>query len=161
MPIGNFLKDQLFINDNVTAANFMVEVNALTIGRFSELEGLQMEIEIEEYSEGGVNDAPHRFPTRLTWPNIVLKRGITNDNNLFDWFDAVAGQRFAQSGLSGNRDTVAISLISTTGKRLRTWTLIKAYPVRWTGPTLSASEDSIAMEELELVHEGFTSVTFV
>lgn len=160
MPIGNFLKDQLFIKDNTTAANFIVEVNALTIGRFSEIEGLQMEIEVEEYNEGGVNDGPHHFPTRITWPNITLKRGLTNDNNLFDWFDAVAGQRFANSGLSGNRDTVAITLISTTGKRLRTWTLIKAYPVRWTGPTLASTEDAVPTEELELAHQGFTSVTF-
>jgi len=161
MPIGNFLKDQLFMRHNTTAANFIVEVNALTIGRFSEIEGLQMEIEVEEYNEGGVNDGPHRFPTRLTWPNVTLKRGITNDNNLFDWFDAVAGQRFANSGLSGNRDSVAITLISTTGKRLRAWTLLKAYPVRWTGPTLASTEDSVAMEELELAHQGFTSVTFL
>ncbi len=160
MPIGNFLKDQLFMRENTTAANFIVEVNMLTIGRFSEIDGLQMEIEVEEYDEGGVNDGPHRFPTRLTWPNITLKRGITNDNNLFDWFDLVAGQRFANSGLSGNRDAVAITLISTTGKRLRAWTLMKAYPVRWTGPTLAATEDSVAMEELELCHQGFTSVTF-
>ncbi len=161
MPIGNFLKDQLFTRHNTTAANFIVEVNMLTIGRFSEIDGLQMEIEVEEYNEGGVNDGPHRFPTRLTWPNITLKRGITNDNNLFDWFDAVAGQRFANRGVAGNRDSVAITLISTTGKRLRAWTLIKAYPVRWTGPTLSATEDAVAMEELELAHQGFTSVTFL
>jgi phage tail-like protein len=161
MPIGNFLKDQLFTKDNTTAANFIVEVNAMTIGRFSEIEGLQMEVEVEEYNEGGVNDGPHRFPTRLVWPNITLKRGITNDNNLFDWFDAVAGQRFANSGLSGNRDSVAITLISTTGKRLRAWTLLKAYPVRWTGPTLSSAEDSIATEQLELAHQGFTSVTLL
>lgn len=160
MPIGNFLKDQLFIKDNTTAANFIVEVNAMAIGRFSEIEGLQMEIEVEAYNEGGVNDGPHHFPTRITWPNITLKRGLTNDNNLFDWFDAVAGQRFANSGLSGNRDTVAITLISTTGKRLRTWTLIKAYPVRWTGPTLASTEDAVPTEELELAHQGFTSVTF-
>lgn len=161
MAISNFLKDQLFIKDNSTAANFIVEVNALTIGRFSEIGGLQMEIEVEQYQEGGVNDGPHQFPTRLSWPNVTLKRGITNDNNLFDWFDIVAGQRFAQSGLAGNRDSVAITLISSKGKRLRTWTLLKAYPVRWTGPTLSVGEDSIATEELELAHQGFTSSTFL
>ena len=160
MPIGNFLKDQLFTKANTTAANFIVEVNAFTIGRFSEIDGLQMEIEVEEYNEGGSNDGPYHFPTRITWPNITLKRGLTNDNNLFDWFDAVAGQRFANSGLSGNRDSVAITLISTTGKRLRTWTLIKAYPVRWTGPTLASTEDALPTEELELAHQGFTSVTF-
>ncbi len=56
---------------------FWVEIDSLVVGGFSEVSGLQSEIDLESYEEGGVNDYVHKFPKKAKLSNLVLKRGIT------------------------------------------------------------------------------------
>jgi phage tail-like protein len=151
--------DFLYDGANVTSATFSVEVDGVPIGRFTEVSGLEVSLETEEFQEGGVNDFTHHFPTRLTWPNITLKRGITFENLLLVWFEDSVGPKFAQTGKAGKARTVAIKLISSKGRTLRSWELSDAYPVKWTGPQFAADSTDFATEQLEIAHSGFTSQT--
>ena len=149
--------DFLFDGKSVTTATFTVEVDGVPIGRFTEVNGLEVSLETEEFKEGGVNGYTHHLPTRLSWPNITLKRGITFENLLLVWFEETVGPKFATTGKTGKPRTVAITLVSSTGDRLRAWELQDAYPVKWTGPTFAADGNEVATEQLEIAHSGFTS----
>ena len=86
--------------DPVAELRFKVELTTPSgpIGRFQEVTGLAAELEVKEYPEGGMNDFVHKLPTRVKWPNIVLKRGVTKSDNLFGWLNKTSGEGFAGAG---------------------------------------------------------------
>jgi phage tail-like protein len=138
------------------AGKFRFTVGKLDIGAFTEVSGLSVQIDVEELAEGGQNQFTHKLLGRMKWPNIVLKRGLTNSNDLFTWL-----LKFSGEGLSGqsNRitaETGSISVCDAKGQPFRTWSLIDVKPVKWTGPKLAASSRDLAIEELEVCHCGFT-----
>lgn len=137
--------------DPAHAARFVFEVGRRTIGTFMEVSGLTVEIEVETYAEGGVNDHEHAFPGRMKYPNIVLKRGLTDESALFDWFTEAA-----RNGFRDETDG-RIAMLDTTGAVMRTWSFAGAFPVKWTGPQFAASATDVAIEELEFSHTGFIS----
>ena len=144
-----------FDSQRVTAATFMFEVDGVEIGRFSEVSGLQVEVEVEDLEEGGENSFVHKLPGRMKWPNIMLKRGITQNDSLLTWLSKSSGEQFSASGNTLTRSTAAITLLGPSGTRLRSWEFNGAFPVKWSGPTFAASSSDMAMEELEIAHHGF------
>jgi phage tail-like protein len=132
--------------DPVGELRFKVELPGIELGRFRECTGLAAEIECKDYNEGGVNDHVHKLPTRMKYPNLVLKRGVTFEDALLKWLWKT--QREAQLV------NVTISLIGPDGRPVRSWAFAEAFPVKWTGPTLNASSNSVATETLEIVHAG-------
>ena len=136
---------------------FVFTVEGLTIGAFTEVSGLSVSIEVEDLAEGGQNQYTHKLPGRMKWPNLVLKRGVTNTDNLFDWFAKCSGDGFAGAGNKLERHRGAVTLMDAAGKAVRTWEFTEAYPVKWSGPKLAASARDLAVEELEVCHCGFTS----
>lgn len=151
--------DHLFQNAGALSTSFLLEVDGLPIGRFSAVSGLSMSVDVETYQEGGENNYEHKFPGRVTWENLVFKRGITNDNNLFNWFELTVGPGFMLTD-SFSRATAGVTMLSANGKRLRSWVIQDAFPVRWKGPDFDANNDEVPTEELEVAHHGFTSITF-
>ena len=141
--------------ERVTAATFLFEVDGLEIGRFMEVGGLQVEIAVEEIEEGGQNSFTHKLPGRMSWPNITLKRGITQNDSLLSWLTASSGEQFAANGNRLARKTAAITLLGPGGERLRAWEFDGAFPVRWTGPNFDVASTDMAIEELEITHHGF------
>jgi phage tail-like protein len=139
-----------------TSATFMVEVDGRPLGQFSEASGLSVTVEVEEVVEGGQNFHTHKLPGRFTFDNVRLKRGITEDNGFLVWIDGSSAGAFEKNGNKLKRTTVAITLVSADGQRLRTWTLQEAFPVSWSGPDFSISNDDFPIEELEIAHHGFT-----
>jgi phage tail-like protein len=138
---------------------FIFTVDGLTIGAFTEVSGLSVQIDVEEVAEGGQNQYTHRLPGRMKWPNLVLKRGVTNADNLFEWFAQSSGEGFAGAGNKIQPRNGAVSLLDAAGNPVRTWRFTDAYPVKWTGPRLAASSRDLAVEELEVCHHGFRSGT--
>ena len=136
---------------------FVFTVDGLTIGAFTEVSGLSVQIDVEEVPEGGQNQFVHKLPGRMKWPNLVLKRGITNSDNLFEWFQLSSGDGFAGQKNALERRNGAVSLVDAKGQAVRTWRFMQAYPVKWTGPRFSASSRDLAVEELEVCHHGFRS----
>lgn len=152
--------DYLFEKAGATTHSFILEVDGLPIGRFTSVSGLTMEVEIETYAEGGENGFEHKLPGRVKWPNLVFKRGITHDNNLLNWFETSVGPGFAVMP-KVSRASCAVTMLSSTGKRLRAWNIVDAFPVRWQGPDFDAAVDEVPVEELEIAHHGFISATFL
>ena len=151
--------NSMHVTGGSNTAAFIVEINGVPAGSFSECHGLEMEIQVESFEEGGVNGFVHQLPGRMVWPNLVLKRGVTWDNELFEWFNAATGTTFATEG-KVKREPVGITMVNAKGERMRSWNLIDAMPVKWRGPTFAVSTDGLPSEELELSHHGFTSETF-
>jgi phage tail-like protein len=147
--------DNAYDGSRVTAATFLVEVDGVEIGRFTEVSGLQVDIAVEDIEEGGQNSFVHRLPGRMTWPNLVLKRGITQTDGLMDWLQKSSGEKFAAQGNKLTRSTAAITLLDSEGTRLRAWEVDGAFPIRWRGPTFAVNSNEWAVEELEITHHGF------
>jgi phage tail-like protein len=139
----------------VTGASFLVEVDGVEIGRFMEVSGLELTIAVEEVTEGGENSYVHKLPGRMSWPNLVLKRGITQNDSLLTWANKSSGEQFAANGNKLDRSTAAITLVGAGGERLRAWNFDGAFPVKWTGPSFAVDSNEMAVEELEVAHHGF------
>ena len=139
------------------AGAFKLEVGGVTIGAFTEVIGLAVQMEIEEIAEGGNNESTIKVPGRLKWPNLVLKRGITDNNTLFEWIAKCSGEGFEHEQRKITRQTGSITLLDPRRQEVRRWEFRDAMPVRWTGPSFAASSNALAMEELEVSHGGFSS----
>ena len=74
------------------AATFLFEVDGVEIGRFMEISGLEVSVAVEDLEEGGENSFVHKLPGRMSWPNITLKRGITQNDALLDVAQQVVGR---------------------------------------------------------------------
>ena len=139
----------------VTAATFLFEVDGVEIGRFMGISGLEVTVAVEEITEGGENNYVHKLPGRMSWPNITLKRGITQNDTLLEWLNKSSGEQFAANGNKLTRSTAAITLLGPSAERLRAWEFDGAFPVKWKGPDFAVSSSDMAVEELEITHHGF------
>lgn len=133
--------------DPLMSFRFLVEIDGIVTAHASEVTGLQIETETEPYEEGGVNDFVHQLPKRTKYQHITLKRGITDRDELWRWYQEVISGDF-------KRKNGAIVLMDVTGEGKWRWNFEKAYPVKWTGPDLKADSNSIAFEAVELAHNG-------
>ena len=154
------MSNDSFDAQRVSSATFLFEIDGLEIGRFMEVSGLEVSIETEEISEGGQNGFVHKLPGRMSWPNITLKRGITQNDALLTWLHEVSGEQFAAAGNRLTRKGAAITLLGPGGERLRAWEFEDAFPVKWTGPSFAVTSTDMAVEELEITHHGFRARDF-
>jgi phage tail-like protein len=145
--------------DITIADRFLFEVDGVEIGIFREVTGLQVTVNVVEISEGGQNSFTHKLPSRMTWPNIVFKRGLTQSDALFDWLQKSSGEGFAGNSDKLTRSTGAVTAIDPIGTRLRSWEFIDVFPVRWKGPDFAVGDNSVLEEELEVAHHGFRAKT--
>ncbi len=126
---------------------FRVEIGKIGVAQVSEVTGLQFETEVETYEEGGVNDYVHQLPKKTKYPRIILKRGITDLDVFWNWYQEVVGGTFDRKNLS-------IILMDVTGNDKWRWNIFQAYPVKWIGPDLKGDSNTVAFEAIELVHHG-------
>src|SRR6478735_192966 len=145
--------------DLPVATRFLFELDGVQLGVFKEVHGLNVSVAVEDIREGGQNAYSHRVPGRMTWPNIVFRRGLTNSNALFDWFSKSSGEGFASSSNKLTKSTGAVTVIDPVGGRLRSWEFIDVFPVRWAGPDFAVESRDPLEEELEVAHHGFRAVT--
>lgn len=127
--------------------NFLVEIEGLVVGGFSEVSGLESEIEVTEYREGGLNRYQHSLPGPASYPHLVLTRGLTDIDTLWNWYDHVT------RGII-RRKNGTIMLLDRRHIPVMWWEFRNAYPVKWSGPQLKADSSEVAVEQVELVHEG-------
>ena len=116
-------------------------------------------MQTEDLVEGGQNGFARKLPGRMDWPNITFTRGVVQSDALFDWVSKTSGQGFAANGNKVEKKTGAITAIGSDGERLRSWSLVGVFAIRWKGPEFNATSDTPLVEELEIAHEGFTSST--
>lgn len=130
---------------------FHVQIDSLVVAGFSEVSGLEAELGVEEYEEGGTNAYVHRLPTRFSYPPLTLRRGLTASVELHDWLAR------SVHGPVERRDGQVV-LLDARGVPQWGWSFTAAYPVTWTGPDLQAGQGSVAIETLELVHNGLSKM---
>lgn len=124
---------------------------------FAEVNGLNSEIEMEDFREGGRNIGPRRFPRWGRYPNLVLRRGVTTDTALWDWWADVITHSYTLSAATAKRVPRRNGVILLDGrdhKAVAAWFFSNALPERLVGPGLNARGNEIAIETLELSHEG-------
>ena len=128
--------------------NFKVEFDGLSATNFSEVSGLTAEGDSVDYREGTDRVLTVRKLTALRkYSNITLKRGYTSDTALWDWYkDIVNGKTVRRNG--------TITLMDEEGSDVMRWTVENAWPNKIEGPSFNASGNEVAMETMELVHEG-------
>jgi len=130
---------------------FAVMVDDIHHATFTECKLPDLQVETEEIKEGGQNTFSHKLPVRVNAGSVSLRHGITRSGDLLKWYFQV---------LSGDIENatrqVTVVVYDVTGTPLATWSFRNAYPVKWSGPTLKTDDNSVAIEELEFVHHGFT-----
>jgi phage tail-like protein len=144
VPGFNFV---ISLIDSSSVLSSLTSVMSALTGGFSECSGLEATLQVEEYPEGGENRYVHKFPTRMTYANIVLKRGITLSEDLWNWHAAYV------NGTGKRRDGV-ILLLDEQQLPIKTWVFKRGLPLKWAGPTFNATQNAIAIETLEIMHEG-------
>jgi len=132
---------------------FHVKIDGVDAARFTECSGLDFETEIFDYKEGGLNSRLHRFPGRWKFSNLTLKKGIsTEGETLWNWVE----DTLKKANVGGfSTHNVTVTLFDLKGENpLRTWEFQDAYPMKWSASSLTADQNSIAIETLVLAHQG-------
>jgi phage tail-like protein len=133
--------------DPFVVFRFELKIDNFPVAGFSECGGLTLECEVQDYNEGGLNAFVRKFPGRTKQTNITLKRGIV-DRQVWDWFyDQSQGTVRLRSGSILVRDPSGENVVME-------WWFDSAFPSKWVGPELNASQNNVAVETLELVHQG-------
>jgi phage tail-like protein len=138
-------------DQSAPAVWFELDIQGKAVGYFTEVTGLSAEVETFTYSEGGMNEFQHKLPTRVKYPNLVLKRGMTTKADLQRWFQ--------KSHVQAERTTISLTMLDQEGTTIRTWSFVNAFPIKWTGPNFNASQSQLAVETIEIAHEGLRAVT--
>ena len=129
------------------AFRFVVEIAGIeTMTGFTEVSGLGNETSVIEYRSGR-EQRTRKLAGRHSHSNIVLKRGLTADSSLWAWRKQVL------DGVTDRRAGSIIVLDAENTEVVR-YNFFEAWPVRWEGPALNAGGNEIAVETLEIAHEG-------
>ena len=137
--------------DPLRAFRFLVEIEGITSGGFTRVKGISREVKIESYREGGVNDYEHKLVTQVTYPVVILERGLALDD-LWTWALATADGEV-------RRRTIRIHLQNEANEKTWAWQVEYALPVKWTTSDLDAQTSPVVMETLELAHHGLRKAT--
>jgi phage tail-like protein len=121
-------------------------------GAFQEVRGLSADLEVMAYPEGGVGDFVHQLPVRHSWGRLSMRRGLMRDAGLWSWYSAGLAQ-----SLGARRDG-AVWLLGADGQPAISWTFRAGLAAKWTGPEMNAMQGSIALEGLEIAHQGIDQV---
>jgi phage tail-like protein len=133
--------------DPYQSYNFRIEIQGITRAGFRECSGLDSSQDPIEYREGNEPPTARKLPGMAKYANITLKWGISDDHELWDWRQkAVDGQTERKDG--------SVILCDDTGAEKVRWNFRQAWPSKWTGPSMNATGNEIAIETIELVHEG-------
>ncbi len=119
----------------------------VALGGFSECTGLEMSLQIDDYREGGNNGTVLKFPTRVSWSNITLRKGVGLTSALWDWhYGFVEGKGKRRDGL--------IVLLNELRVPNNIWYFQRGLPLKYTGPAMNATQNNVAIEAVEIAHEG-------
>ncbi len=127
--------------------NFLVEINGITQAGFSDCSGFGSSTDPIEYREGGENTTVRKLPGMTKHTNITLKWGLTDSRELYSWYrEIVSGKVDRKNG--------SIVVLDLDGKEKVRWNFFQGWPTKWDGPDFSAKGTDVAIETLEIAHEG-------
>lgn len=129
---------------------FDVKVDGIELGSFTAVDGLTAEYDVQSYEEGGENGFVHKLPGRLKFQNIKVSRPLDGaSKDLAAWFSALGRGKSASGG------NAHIKAYNDNQEMVREWNVTGVCPVKYTGPSFSADGAKVAIESLELAHNGF------
>jgi phage tail-like protein len=135
--------------DPYASFNFLVEIDGIVRAAFQEVSGLDSTIEVIEHREGGRNITAQKYPGQVKYSNISLKWGMAEDSDLYDWH-----RKWVTGDQAAKRKNGSIVVLDRKGEEKARWNFFDAWPATWNGPTFNAEGNDIAIETLELAHEG-------
>lgn len=131
---------------------YKVEIDGLEAGGFSEASGFDASIDVIEYREGDMVQTPMKIPGLKKYGNITLKQGVADSMVMYEWMIG---------GVEGevDRKTITITILDETETAAASWQVINAWPTKYTAPDFNATSSEIAIESIEIAHEGMTRVS--
>lgn len=134
--------------DPFASFNFLLEIDGIVKGGFSEVTGLNAESNVIEYREGTDAITPRKLPGLNKFGNVTLKRGVSLDKDIFNWHKSV------MDGDIDRKQTMSIVLRDEKQQEVVRWNLNSAWPSKYTGPDMKANANEMAVEAIEIAHEG-------
>jgi phage tail-like protein len=127
---------------------FRIQIDGISKAGFREVSGLDASTDAVDYREGD-GDSILKLAGLKKFSNITLKRGITDDKDLWKWRTMVMDGKIKDARQNGS-----IILMDDEGKDVAQWDFVAAWPTKWTGPTFNATANEVAIDTLEITHEG-------
>ena len=140
MPVGDR-------KDPYLSYNFLVEIDGIVRAGFRECSGLDSTQDPVEYREGTDSFTSRKLPGAVKYSNISLKWGTTDDAELWEWRKKAADGKV-------ERRNGSIVLMDSAGEEKIRWNFREGWPTKWSGPSLNATGNEVALETLEIAHEG-------
>ena len=132
--------------------NFLVEIDGITQAGFTDCSGLGSSTDPVEYREGGDNTTMRKLPGLTKYTNISLKWGLTDSRELYDWYRKVV------TGKTERRNGSIVVLDADGVTEVVRWNFFNGWPTKLEAPSLSAKGNEVAIETLEIAHEGLERV---
>ena len=146
MPTGQRAADPL------RSFKFKVQIDGITRAGFREVSGLDAATDAVDYREGD-EVVMRKLAGLQKYSNITLKRGITDDKDLWTWRSKVMDGKIKDARKNGQ-----IILLDDEGNEAAEWTFTNGWPTKWTGPAFNATANEVAIDTLEIAHEGLKRV---
>lgn len=119
---------------------------------FQEVTGFNVDIGIEEYHEGGENRFKHRLPQPVSYPNLVMKRGILEDSQINKWFKETV------EGFTFKANDIMVILLNPDHEPLQAWSFVNAWPVKWSIDGMNAQENKVVIESIEFSYQYYRRI---
>lgn len=134
-------------NDPYRNFRFRVEIEGIQQAGFSEVSGYDASLDVIEYREGDDETTPRKLPGLTKYGNITLKWGVTDSDDMYKWMaECIEGKI--------ERKTITIVALDEEGDDAASWVINEAWPTRYTAPDFNGTGAEVAIELLEVAHEG-------
>ncbi len=141
--------------DSLVGFKFSLDLQGTAKGYFKEVSGIGSEHELIEdklITDKGI-EFTKKLPGRLKWNDVTLKRGITDNMDIWEW------RKLAEDGdMAKARKDCSIIMYDRAGKAQARWDFVQAWPSKVTGPEAKSDSNDVGIEEMVLVHEGLARV---
>jgi phage tail-like protein len=131
---------------------FRVQIGGITKAGFREVSGLDAGTDAVDYREGD-GTTIRKLAGLQKFSSITLKRGITDDMDMWKWRQQVIDGKMTDARKNGQ-----VIVLDDEGKEAAEWTFTDGWPTKYTGPTFNATASEVAIDTLEIVHEGLKRV---
>jgi phage tail-like protein len=135
--------------DPLRNSRFLLEIDGITQAGFSEVTIPDSSNDPIEYREGNEATTVRKIPGLSKYSNIVLKYGITDSMELWNWYKTIVDGK-----INTNRKNISIYILDELGNEDMRWTFVNCWPMKYTPPPLNAKGNEIAIETVEIAQEG-------
>ncbi len=139
------------LNDPQVVHHFALEVQGIEEATFREASGFENESEVIEHRETGSGGKQYisKQPGNVKWADLTLKRGVTNSMDLWDWRQQVVDGKIDEARKDGS-----IVFFNSTNDEIARFNFVRGWPAKWKGPDVNTTDNSVAIEEISITHEG-------